>query len=52
LGGALSAGTQIALAVVGVALVATVLVNGVNASKVVSSVSQGFGNSLSAAEKG
>lgn len=44
--------TKVALAIVGVALAATLVVNGPNTSKVVGSVSSGFSNSLSAAEKG
>jgi hypothetical protein len=44
--------TKIALAIVGVGLAATLVVNGANTSKVVGSVSSGFSNSLSAAEKG
>jgi hypothetical protein len=44
--------TKIALAVVGVAVLATAVVNGPNTAKVVGSVSSGFSNSLSAAEKG
>lgn len=48
----MSAVTQVALAIVGVALVATVLVNGVNAAKVIDAGGKAFGGSLSAAEKG
>lgn len=44
--------TKVALAIVGVALVATLVVNGPNTAKVVSSASGGFANSISAAEKG
>lgn len=44
--------TKVALAIVGVALAATLVVNGSNTAKVVSSVSSGFSSSLSAAEKG
>lgn len=44
--------TKVALAIVGVALAATLVVNGTNTAKVVSSASTGFGNSLTAAEKG
>jgi hypothetical protein len=43
---------QVALAIVGVALVATVLVNGVNASKVIGAAGGAFSNSLTAAQKG
>lgn len=44
--------TRIAVAIVGVALVATLVVNGSNTAKVVQSASSGFAGSLSAAEKG
>jgi hypothetical protein len=44
--------TKIALAIVTLGLVATLVVNGPNTAKVVSSASGGFSNSLSAAEKG
>jgi hypothetical protein len=44
--------TKIALAIVALGLVATLVVNGPNTAKVVSSASGGFSNSLSAAEKG
>lgn len=43
---------KVALAIVGVALAATLVVNGPNTAKVVGSVSGGFANSLTAAEKG
>lgn len=43
---------KVALAIVGLAVVATLVVNGPNTAKVVSSASTGFSNSLSAAEKG
>jgi hypothetical protein len=44
--------TKVLLAIVSVALVATLVVNGANTAKVVSAASGGFSNSLSAAEKG
>jgi hypothetical protein len=44
--------TKIALAIVGVGLAATLVVNGPNTEKIVGSLSSGFSNSLSAAEKG
>jgi hypothetical protein len=44
--------SKVAIAIVSLAIIATVAVNGVNASKVVGSVTTGFSNSLSAAEKG
>jgi len=44
--------TRVALAIVTLGLVATVVVNGANSAKVVSSVTGGFGNDISAAEKG
>lgn len=44
--------TKILLSVTTVALVATVVVNGANSAKVISSATGGFTNSLSAAEKG
>ena len=44
--------TKVALAIVTVALVATLVVNGPNTAKVVSSATGGFANSLTAAEKG
>ena len=43
---------KIALAIVGVAIVATLVVNGPNTAKVVTSAGGAFSNSLSAAEKG
>jgi hypothetical protein len=43
---------KIALAIVSVALVATLVVNGKGTAQVVGAASQGFSNSLSAAEKG
>jgi len=42
----------IALAITGIALVATLVVNGTNTAKVVGATTQGFSNSISAAEKG
>lgn len=44
--------TKVLLSVTTVALVATVVVNGVNSAKVVSAGLGGFSNALSAAEKG
>lgn len=44
--------TKILLAVTTVALVATVVVNGANSAKVISSVGSAYSSSLSAAEKG
>lgn len=44
--------TKIALAIVTVALVATIVVNGSNSAKVITAGTQGFAGSLSAAEKG
>lgn len=44
--------TKVALAIVTVALVATIVVNGSNSAKVVSSIGQAFSGSLSAAQKG
>lgn len=43
---------KVALAIVGLAVAATLVVNGPNTAKVVNSVSNGFSNSVSAAEKG
>lgn len=44
--------TKVALAIVSLGLVATLVVNGPNTAKVVSSATSGFSNSLTAAEKG
>jgi len=44
--------TKVLLSITSVALVATVVVNGVNSAKVISATTSGFSNSLSAAEKG
>lgn len=44
--------TKVLLTITTVALVATVVVNGVNSAKVVSAAGGAFSNSLSAAEKG
>jgi len=44
--------TKIALAITTVALVATLVVNGPNTSKVITSATGGFGSDLTAAEKG
>lgn len=43
---------KIALAITTVALVATVVVNGSNSAAIITAGSQGFANSLGAAEKG
>lgn len=42
----------VALAITGIALAATLVVNGPNTAKVVTAGGQAFGNSISAAEKG
>jgi hypothetical protein len=44
--------TKIALAIVSLGLIATLVVNGSNTAKVISSASSGFSNSITAAEKG
>ena len=44
--------TKVLLAITTVALVATVVVNGANSAKVISSAGTAFSGSLSAAEKG
>jgi hypothetical protein len=44
--------TKVLLSITTVALVATVVVNGVNSAKVVGAAGTAFTNSLSAAEKG
>ncbi len=44
--------TKIALAITTVALVATLVVNGSNSAKLVSSVGSAFSQSLTAAQKG
>lgn len=44
--------TKVALAIVTVALVATLVVNGQNTAKVVTATTSGFANSLTAAQKG
>jgi hypothetical protein len=44
--------TKVALAIVTLGMVATIVVNGTNSAKVVTSATQGFSNSISAAEKG
>jgi hypothetical protein len=44
--------TQVALAIVTLGMIATIAVNGANSAKVVSAVTGGFSNSISAAEKG
>lgn len=43
---------KVATAIVALGLVATVIVNGANSAKVVTSVTGGFANDLTAAEKG
>jgi hypothetical protein len=44
--------SKIALAIVGLGLAATLVVNGANTAKVVSAGTGGFANDLTAAEKG
>ncbi len=44
--------TKIALSITGVALAATLIVNATGTAKVVDSVTTGFSNSITAAEKG
>jgi hypothetical protein len=44
--------TKVLLAIVGVSLAATLVVNGANTAKVVGAASTGFSNSLTAAQKG
>lgn len=44
--------TKVALAIVTVAIIATLVVNGSNTAKVVQAGTSGFASSLSAAEKG
>jgi hypothetical protein len=44
--------TKVALAIVTLGLAATLVVNGPNTAKVVTSATSGFSNSLTAAEKG
>ena len=44
--------TKVALAIVTLGMIATVVVNGANASKLVSSTGTAFSGSLTAAEKG
>ena len=44
--------TRVALAIVTLGLVATLVVNGPNTAKVVTSATGGFANSITAAEKG
>ena len=44
--------TKVALAIVMLGLAATLVVNGPNTAKVVTAGSQGFANSITAAEKG
>lgn len=43
---------KVALAIVGVAIIATLVVNGPKTAQVVNAGFNGFGNSLTAAEKG
>lgn len=44
--------TKVLLAITGVALVATLVVNGSNSAKVIAAAGSAFSGSLSAAEKG
>lgn len=44
--------TKVLLAITSVALVATLVVNGVNSAKVIGAAGTAFSNSLGAAEKG
>ena len=44
--------TKVLLAIVGVAVLATLVVNGQNSARVISSVGSAFSGSLSAAERG
>lgn len=44
--------TKIAVAIVGLAIIATLVVNGPNTSKVITAATGGFGGDLTAAEKG
>lgn len=44
--------SKVALAIIGLAIVATLVVNGPNTAKVVNAASGGFANSIKAAEKG
>lgn len=44
--------TKVLLAITGVALLATLVVNGTNSAKVISSVGSAFSGSLTAAEAG
>lgn len=44
--------TRVALAIVSLGLVATIVVNGPNTAKVVTATTGGFGNDITAAEKG
>jgi hypothetical protein len=44
--------SKVALAIVGVALAATLVVNGANTAKVVGAATGGFANSITAAQKG
>lgn len=43
---------KVALAIVGLGVVATLVVNGPNTAKVVGAASTGFSNSITAAERG
>lgn len=43
---------KVALAITTIALVAVVVVNGTNSASIITAGSQGFANSLTAAEKG
>lgn len=44
--------TKVALAIVGVSLAATLVVNGANTAKVVGATTGGFANALTAAQRG
>lgn len=44
--------TKIALSITTIALVAVVVVNGTQSAKVATALTSGFGNSITAAEKG
>jgi hypothetical protein len=48
----MSSGVTVALAIVGLGLAATVLVNGANTAKVITATTGGFGGDLTAAMKG
>jgi hypothetical protein len=44
--------TKVALAIVSVALIGVIVVNGTQSAKVITAATSGFGSSLTAAEKG